>query len=125
MMEIEKAIEFDKIREKWRTLALTDAAKKQIDQTGLILSEGELKAALRNTTEAVLLLQKCGTPPLVSLEGMEEWLAIADKGDCLTVSMLEEVEKALVAVKRLKDYLNDGKSQTVLLPFEADTCVYR
>lgn len=117
MMEIEKAIEFDKIREKWRTLALTEAAKKQIDQTGLILSEGELKAALRNTTEAVLLLQKCGTPPLVSLEGMEEWLAIADKGDCLTVSMLEEVEKALVAVKRLKDYLNDGKSQKVSLAY--------
>ena len=117
MMEIEKAIEFDKIREKWRTLALAEAAKKQIDQTGLILSEGELKAALRNTTEAVLLLQKCGTPPLVSLEGMEEWLAIADKGDCLTVSMLEEVEKALVAVKRLKDYLNDGKSQKVSLAY--------
>lgn len=117
MMEIEKAIEFDKIREKWRTLALTEAAKKQIDQTGLILSEGELKAALRNTAEAVLLLQKCGTPPLVSLEGMEEWLAIADKGDCLTVSMLEEVEKALVAVKRLKDYLNDGKSQKVSLAY--------
>lgn len=117
MIEIEKAIEFDKIKEKWRTLALTDGAKKQIDQIGLILSEGEWKAALRNTTEAVLLLQKCGTPPLVSLEGMEDWLAVADKGDCLTVPMLEEVEKALVAVKRLKDYLNDGKNQKVSLAY--------
>lgn len=117
MIEIEKALEFDKIRERWRALALTEGAKRKIDQTGLILAEGELKAALRNTTEARILLEKCGTPPLVSLEGMDEWLKIAEKGDCLTVSMLEEVEKSLVAVRRLKDYLNAGKSQQVSLAY--------
>lgn len=74
MIEIEKALEFDKIRERWRALALTEGTKRKIDQTGLILAEGELKAALRNTTEARILLEKCGTPPLVSLEGMDEWL---------------------------------------------------
>ena len=34
---------------------------------------------------------------------------IAEKGDCLTTYQLERVEKVLVAVKRLKDYLERGK----------------
>ena len=35
---------------------------------------------------------------------IREWIETGKKGDCLTPAQLEEIEKALVAVMRLKDY---------------------
>ena len=106
----EKALEFDKIRGKWQEFAVTENAKKMIGETAPILSDRELAFRLRETTEAKELLEKCGNPPLVSLTGMEEILMIASKGDCLAAWQLSLVKGSLVAVKRLKDYLESGKA---------------
>ena len=105
----EQILEFDKIKDIWKEYAFTQKAKTTIEQTHPILSEIELQAKQRETTEARMMLEKCGNPPLVSLEGIEELLAVADKGDCLNALQLEQIEVALVAVKRLRDYLNKGK----------------
>lgn len=108
-MNIEKQIEFDKIKEIWRTLAVTDKAKETIDEVRCYLSESELKKQLRDTTNSRILIEKLGTPPLQNVAEAKEILIIAEKGDCLTPYQLERVEKVLVAVRRLKDYLNRGK----------------
>ena len=68
-----------------------------------------MKKQLRDTTEARFLIEKMGTPPLQNITEIKEVLVIAEKGDCLTPYQLERVEKVLVAVKRLKDYLARGK----------------
>ena len=106
----EKALEFDKIRGKWQEFAVTEKAKEMIGEAVPILSDRELAFRLRETTEAKELLEKCGNPPLVSLTGMEEILMIASKGDCLAAWQLSLVKGSLVAVKRLKDYLESGKA---------------
>ena len=106
----EKALEFDKIRGKWQEFAVTEKAKEMIGEAVPILSDRELAFRLRETTEAKELLEKCGNPPLVSLTGMEENLMIASKGDCLAAWQLSLVKGSLVAVKRLKDYLESGKA---------------
>lgn len=108
-MNIEKQIEFDKIKEQWKNLAVTDKAKESIEETTCYLSEGELRKQLRDTTNSKMLLEKLGTPPLQNVAEAKEILAVAEKGDCLTPYQLERVEKVLVAVQRLKDYLNRGK----------------
>lgn len=108
-MNIERQIEFDKVKERWSELAVTDYAKENIQKAALYFSETELKKQLRDTTDARLLIEKLGTPPLQNMTEIREILLVAQKGECLTPYQLERVEKALVAIRRLKDYLARGK----------------
>ena len=108
-MNIEQQIEFDKIKETWMNLAVTAQAKERIKETSFYLSELELRKQLRDTTDARLLMEKMGTPPLQSVDEIKEILTAAEKGDCLTPYQLERVEAVLAAIRRLKDYLERGK----------------
>lgn len=108
-MNIEKQIEFDKIKEQWKALAVTDRAKEMIAEASCYLVENELRKQLKDTTNSKILLEKLGMPPLQNVAEAKEILVIAEKGDCLTPYQLERVEKVLTAVMRLKDYLARGK----------------
>ena len=108
-MNIERQIEFDKVKDIWADLAITDWAKGKIREASLYFSENELRKQLRDTTDARFLIEKLGTPPLQNISEIKEILLIDEKGDCLTPYQLERVEKVLVAIKRLKDYLARGK----------------
>lgn len=108
-MNIEKQIEFDKIKELWMNLAVTEWAKEKIRGISFYLRETELKKQLRDTTESRKLMEKLGTPPLQNLTEIKDILVIAEKGSCLTPYQLERVERVLASVRRLKEYLNRGK----------------
>lgn len=108
-MNIEHQIEFDKIKALWMDLAVTARAKEQIASLSFYLSERELKKQLKDTTDSKNMITQLGTPPLPAVEEMKEILTISQKGDCLTPYQLERVETVLVAVRRLKSYLNRGK----------------
>lgn len=79
-MNIEKQIEFDKIKDIWADLAVTDAAKAKIRGVTIYLSEQELNKQLRDTTDARHLIEKLGTPPLQNVTEMREILLVAEKG---------------------------------------------
>lgn len=108
-MNIEKQIEFDKIKEKWADLAVTGHAKEIIQNIEFYLSESDLRRHLKDTTDSRDLIEKLGTPPLPDVKDIKEIVAAARKGECLSPYQLERTEKVLVAVKRLKDYLGRGK----------------
>ena len=112
-----KMLEFDKIIEQLESLAYTQKAKQQIRNLSPSLSESEVKANLRNTTEARIMLEKCGTPPATALEGTAQLIEIARKEGCLTPGQLEEIAATLTATRRLKDYLDRGKSYEISLPY--------
>ncbi len=109
-MNIDRQIEFDKVKEMWAELAITDWAKDKIRDTSICLSEIELKKLQRDTTDAREMIDKLGTPPLQNISEIKEILMVVEKGDCLTPYQLERVENVLVAIKRLRDYLSRGKS---------------
>ena len=117
MVQTDKVLEFDKIKEKWIELALTEWAKEKIKDTVPSMSENELIARQRETSEARELLEKSGNPPLVSLSGIRECIQKAAKGDCLSISQLEDMEKSLVAVMRLKNYLSRCKQWEISLAY--------
>ena len=117
MVQTDKVLEFDKVKEKWMELALTEWAKEKIKDTVPIMSENELLARQRETSEARELLEKSGNPPLVSLSGIRECIQTAAKGDCLSISQLEDMEKSLVAVMRLKNYLSRCKQWEISLAY--------
>jgi len=108
-MDINRMIESDKIKERWLELAITANAKDKIENTGYFLEENELRKNLKDTSDSRKFMEKCGTPPLVPIDEVKSILQQAAKGGCLTPYQLERMEKALVAVRRLKDYLIRGK----------------
>lgn len=108
-MDLEAILEFDKIKERWKELALTECAKEMIAEASYLLDEGMLRKSLRDTTDARNFIETCGTPPLASTDEAKEIMGYAVREGCLTPYQLERIEKALVAVRRLKDYLCNGK----------------
>lgn len=120
MNTIETSIEFDKIKKIWMDYALTDAAKRAVRDAAPILSEIELRLRQNETTQARLMLEKGGNPPLVSMSGIRVLLAAAKRGECLSAAQLEELEGALTAVQRLKRYLDRCKQYQVSLAYEEE-----
>ena len=119
-MNTEQILEFDKIKEWWMSLALTEGAKEEIRSTRPCMSERELLRMQRETSEARTMMEKGGNPPLVSLAGIREYLMAAEKGDCLNPGQLEETGIALVAVMRLKNYLERCKQYDIPLAYYAE-----
>lgn len=112
-----KMLEFDKIISMLEDMACTEKAKEKIKELNPGLSEAEVKAWLKNTSEAVMMLENCGTPPITALEGISELMMMAGRGICLTAGQLEKIGAVLTAVKRLKDYLCRGKAYEISLPY--------
>ncbi|MBQ9766683.1 MAG: DNA mismatch repair protein MutS, partial [Lachnospiraceae bacterium] len=83
MNKEEHLLEFDKIKELWAEYALTGAAKEQIREARPLLSEAELLVKQRETTQGKKMMELLGTPPLASIQGLEEIVDSAGKGDCL------------------------------------------
>ena len=108
-MNLDRILEFDKVKEIWRALAVTEHAKQKIENAGFISAELELRKELKDTTDARELIEKLGTPPLQNVTEIKDVMEIAKKGDCLTPYQLEKVGMILTAVRRLKDYLDRGK----------------
>lgn len=117
MDKTERFIEFDKIKEIWAEFCLTDTAKKQVKEQVPLLSEAELLAKQRETTQGKKMMELCGNPPLVSLQGLEEIVDYAGKGDCLGIKQLLQVEMSLTAASRLKQYLLRGKQHGLSLGY--------
>ena len=113
----ETILEINQIKEQLMEFAYTENAKEQIRNLKPYLSEGDLKRALMDTTEAKEILEKIGTPPMTSFDHVEEYLEIAEKGGCLTEEQLEEMAMVLSSVKRLKEYLNRAKELPLNLPY--------
>lgn len=125
MADTEAVLEFNKIKEIWKELALTEWAREQIDEAGPLMEETKVRARLRETTEARKMMEAYGQPPLVSLEGVKEWMKTAKIGGCLTPEQLEGVERALAAVSRMKQYLNRGKAAGISMAWyeeNLDSC---
>ena len=62
-------------------------------------------------------MEKSGNPPLASLSGIRECIQTAAKGACLFISQLEDMEKSLVVVMWLKNYLSRCKQWEISLAY--------
>lgn len=123
IMNIEKQIEFDRIKEIWAALAVTESAKDKIKAAAYTTDELELRKLLRDTTNARKMIESVGAPPLQDVAEIREILLIAEKGDCLTPSKLEKTELFLVLVERLKGYLSRGRQfENPIAYYDDDLC---
>jgi len=101
-MNIERQIEFDKVKEIWTNLAVTDWAKEKIREATLYFSETELKKQLRDTTDARFLIEKLGTPPLQNISEIREVLMTAEKYTLLNHRVLQNSMRSCNCSKQAK-----------------------
>lgn len=106
----ETVLEFDKIKSLWSELALMQATKEKIMETMPCINESELLLLQNQTTEARDMLEKCGMPPIPSFTDVAPILDTARKEFHLSAEQLETIGTAFTAVRRLREYLNRGKS---------------
>ena len=96
------------ITQKLAECAITLKSKKQIREMEPMMSETALRKGQEQTTQARAMLELAGTPPLPSMEHVEEYLERAVRGEMLLAEHLEHLGLFLNAVRRLKSYLKKG-----------------
>lgn len=116
-MDINKILEFSNIKEKLMNHCCTEAAKIRVSKLEPFMSETEIFTQMRETSEARILLEKGGNPPITEMQDMEEYIITATQGGCLTAEQLEKVAVVLVGIRRLKDYLQRMKVHQIGLAF--------
>ena len=114
---------YTQILEELQGYAVTQEAKEQIRELKPCLSETELRRSLRDTTQAKLLLEKTGMPPIPMMENMAEAVRHAENGDLLSAEQIEQTGMFLAAVSRLKAYLERGKQTEAGLAWYSDNLV--
>lgn len=97
--------------------ALTRQAKERCHTLEPYLSEDDLRKNLRETTQARKLLDLAGAPPLPLMEHVEEYVGKAATGELLLPEQIAQTGSFLVAVKRLKSYLDKGMEQQIALAY--------
>lgn len=76
-----------------------------------------LRKELRDTTQAVAMLNTFGTPPLPLMEQVPEFVTRAANGELLTASDISSICSFLISVGRMKQYLEKGCAYQVGLAF--------
>lgn len=115
-----KTLEFHKIIELLKDCAATEEGKEKLAELKPYLSEQELRLALRDTTEARVLLDNLGNAPVPAMDGVYEMIESAVRGEMLNPEQLEKLAAALNSIRRFKDYLKRGKRLEVGLAYDEE-----
>ena len=89
--------------------AVADVVKSKILSSEPYLNLDEINRHQRETSEARILLESLGSPPLGAMQGLEEVLILTGTGVALQPEQLLIVALFLTTCRRLKDYLRKGE----------------
>ncbi len=102
-------LEFDKILQQLSNLALSDKAKETLLSLTPFLNEDEVKRKMNETTEAKLLIQNIGTPPLPIMKELNKIISLVNADAMLLPEQLSLIAQFLTSLKRIKSYLKRGE----------------
>ncbi len=105
-----KALEFNKILVKLSDYAVSERAKQKLLDLVPYLSERDVKAKIKDTTEGRMILDHIGTPPLAVMKDIEMLLELAEKGAMLIPEQLTQIGLFINACKRMKGFLKRAES---------------
>lgn len=114
---------YKEILEQLKGHASTNQGKKLCGELIPYLSEAELSRHMRETTQARQLLDYAGAPPLPLMERVEEYLDRAVAGELLLPDQISQIGDFLVAVRRLKSYLDKGIERQIGIAFYGENLV--
>lgn len=108
-----KTLEFDKILKRLSDFAVMESTKDEIMK---ITPAKTLKAAVKmqsETKEAVAVLVKCGSLPIVCAADVTASLKRADRGGTLTMAELLSIAKVLETARRIKIHTKDAECDII------------
>ncbi|MDD3172423.1 MAG: DNA mismatch repair protein MutS [Herbinix sp.] len=108
-----RALEYNKIIEMLCENAVTDTAKQKLLELKPYLSEREVIAKIKDTTEARKILDHIGSAPLTAMKDIKMLLELAGKGAMLIPEQLTQVGLFINSCKRLKGFLKRSESLCV------------
>ncbi len=108
-----KTLEFNKIQNKLSEYAISESAKRKILELKPFLNEREIKDKIRETSEARIILDAMGLPPMPFMKDIMEYLDLSEKGGMLTPEQLTEISIFLTSCKRMKAYLKKAEAYNV------------
>lgn len=117
MTNVYETLEFNIIINQLKSYCYTEQAKDNFSKLEPYLSETEVRASLRETSEARKILDNFGNPPLVSMKDVEKYITTARQGGMLLPEQLDYLGTVLTAIRRMKDFLNRSKILEISLPF--------
>ncbi len=100
---------YDQIIEQLKEQAVSQAARRKLEDTVPILNEGLCRTRMEETTAAKRVIENTGTPPLAETEGAETSLTEALQGSMLLPAQLCSVARFCAAVRRLRRYLQGAQ----------------
>ncbi len=104
------ALEFPSIIEKLKQHALSQKAKDTLQTLTPFLKEELCLQKMEETTSARTLLDSLGSPPLPTMEKLEEVIILAKAGSMLTPQQLGSVVSFANSCKRMQSYLQRGET---------------
>ena len=110
-------LEFNKVKEILRDIALTQKAKEKICELKPTVTEREVLSSLEDTSEARILLDNVGLPPLTSVNEIDDILEVAEKGGMLLPEQFESIMRFVSSCRRLKNYLKKCEATEIKLAF--------
>lgn len=108
-----KMLEFQEMIMRLKGYTVTERAGRRLEELEPVLDKGELEARLHETTEARILLDRDGTPPLSTTGAVRELVLGAEKGDLLSIEELEQISQFATLVMRLKRYLSKSEGMNI------------
>lgn len=100
-----RVLEFNKVKEKLKTYAITESGKNLVEQLTPYKSIYEVKNKLEESNEALDILIRKGAPPFEGLFDTREALERAGKGGVLTAGQLLRIGGMLRCSRRFKEYI--------------------
>lgn len=107
---IEETLEFDQILESLKKVASSDLGRDRIDQMVFEKEVEKIEGMQAETQEALELLMKRSTPPLIGIKGVYKWALHASRGGVLSISEILSVGDFLRGVGKIQNYMLENES---------------
>lgn len=104
------ALEYNKILAMLSENAVCENAKHKLLELQPYLSQRDVNAKIKDTTEARKILDHIGSAPLASMKDISALLEMAEKGAMLVPEQLNQIGLFINACKRMKSFLKRAES---------------
>lgn len=118
-----EVLSYNEIIGQLEEYASSPQAKKMISKLSPILSEAELRKSMKDTTQARMMLDMAGTPPVPAMENIEILVDKAVRYELLLPEELEQIGTFIAAVKRMKEYLQRGKAYQISIAYYEENLI--
>jgi DNA mismatch repair protein MutS2 len=116
-----RVLEYDAIRQRLRNCAACSLGKELAEQIEPRIAPDEVRRLIAETTQARLMLDTAGRPPLGGVTDVRAQVMNAQRGGALGGLDLQDVANVLYASRRMRSYLARMREQAPLVADRADS----